>query len=205
MKFLEKYNPVILPTYRYATLPCSEMFQNINFDEILKEIGKFYFHQPEAGLNAVCTLIRDEINREWKLNGYKKRARMKRVSTTQIKTIRRAFFKITSGEEKYIRIPFNVVSILYFIINLLNRIEDENSSIHKYFTLMNKTCISDYLYSKHTKIFRENLVKRKNQLTDEELKCKYDKLNANLTGQYSIMQKKHSDVDWDNGEEYIIK
>lgn len=205
MKYLEKYNPVILSTYRYATMPCGEMFQNVNFDDILREIGKFYFHQPEAGLNAVCTLIRDEINREWKLNGFKKRARMKRVSTTQIKTIRRAFFKITRSDEKYIRIPFNVVSILYFIINLLNRIENGNSSVHRYFTSMDKTCISDYLYSKHTKIFKDNFDKRKNQLTDEELKWKYDILNANLTGQYSIMQKKYSAVDWDNIEEYIIK
>ena len=205
MKFSEKHNPVILPTYRYATLPCSEIFENLNFDDVLRELGKFYFHQPEAGLNTICTLIRDEINCEWRLNGLKNRFKMKRVSTTQIKTIRRAFFKITNGDEKYIRIPFNVVSIIYFIINLLNRIEDENSSIRKHFIAMNKTCISDYLYPDHTKIFKDNFDKRKNQLTDEELKWKYDLLKANLTGQYSIMQKKYSDVDWNNNSEYIIK
>lgn len=205
VKYLERYNPVVLPTYRYATLPCDKIFQNISFDDILREIGKFYFHQPEAGLNAVCALIRDEINREWRLNGFKKRVRLKRVSTTQIKTIRRAFFKITNGNEKYIRIPFNVVSIIYFIINLLNRIEDENSSIGKHFTAMDKTCISDYLYAKHIEIFKENFDKRKHQLTDVDLIEKYDLLHANLVGQYSIMQKKYSDVDWDNNDEYIIK
>lgn len=205
MKYLDKYNPVILSTYRYATLPCNQIFRNINFDDVLREIGKFYFHQPQAGLNAVCTLIRDEINREWRLNGFKKRARMKRVSTTQIKTIRRAFFSITRGNKSYIRIPFNVVSILFFIINLLNKIEDENASVHKYFVVMDQTCISDYLYSTHTKIFKDNFEKRKNQLTDSDLIEKYNLLNANLTGQYSFMQKKYSDVNWDNNSEYIIK
>ena len=34
MKLIKEYNPVILPTYRYATFPCDIFFENINFDTI---------------------------------------------------------------------------------------------------------------------------------------------------------------------------
>ncbi len=202
---MQNYNPIFLPTYRYATFPCDKIITNFNFDDVLREIGKFYFHRPDAGLNAICSLIRDEINREWRLNGLKKKIRLKRVSTTQIKTIRRSFLKIRNNDEKYVRIPFNVVSIFFFIISLLNRIDNENSSANKYINAMNKTCISDYLYFEHVQIFKKHFDKRKNQLTDKDLIEKYDLLNANLTGQYSLMKLKHEEVDWDNNKEYIIQ
>lgn len=205
MNRFENYNPIVLPSYRYATFPCKQIFNNENFDNVLKAIGNFYFHKPEAGLNAICTLIRDEINKEWRLNSLKKRVRLKRVSTTQIKTIRRAFIKISNDEEKYVRIPFDVVSIIFFIISLLNRIENQEDSIQNIFAEMDKTCISDYLYKEHTLLFQKNYMKRRNQITDIELQKKYDLLNANLLGRYSIMRCKYFEVDWDNNSLYIIK
>ena len=205
MKLIKEYNPVILPTYRYATFPCDEIFENINFDNILKEIGKHYFHNSEAGLNTICSLIRDEINIKWRLNGFKTRARLKRVSTNQIKTIRRSFLKATNNEEKIIRIPFDAVSILFFIIKMLNSIEKNNSSVEAHIIAMDNETIGDYLYSEHIEIFNDNIDRRLNQLTDAELIDKYKSLRANLTGQYSIMLKNHSEVNWENDDEYRIK
>ncbi|MBQ6265314.1 MAG: hypothetical protein IJJ61_05545 [Clostridia bacterium] len=205
MKLIKEYNPVILPTYRYATFPCDIFFENINFDNILKEIGKHYFHNPEAGLNTICSLIRDEINIKWRLNGFKTRARMKRVSTNQIKTIRHSFIKATNNKEKFIRIPFDAVSILFFIIKMLNSIEKNNPSVEAHIKAMDNETIGDYSYSKHIEIFNDNIDRRLNQLTDAELIDKYKSLRANLTGQYSIMLKNHSEVNWENDDEYRIK
>ena len=119
---LENYNAVIFPHYRYATFNCNDLYINKNFDDILRIIGKYHFNVTEIGLNAICSKIRDEINKEWKLNSFKKRIRLKKVSTNQIKSIRREFNKIRNKNEKFIRIPFDVVSILFYIMQLFNKV-----------------------------------------------------------------------------------
>ena len=211
MNRFENYNPIILPTYRYATIPCDTMFINENFDNVLKAIGKFYFHKPEAGLNSICTMIRDEINKEWNLNGFKRRVRLKRVSTTQIKTIRRAFIRISNNNTKFVRIPFDVVSILFFIITLLNKIAkldktgEGKACAQAFFKEMNRERISVFLYREHMELFEANYVRRRNQLTDDVLIEKYELLYANLLGQYSIMQQMYSQINWNNDTPYIIK
>ena len=199
MKYLDNYCPVILPTYRYVTISCKESVKNNNFDSVLKEIGTHYFHDAEAGVNGICSLIRDEINREWRLNGSKKHQSLKRVTTTQIKTIRRSFSRINStNEQQFIRIPFDIVPILFFILTLLNGIGSGSPSVNQLFVAMNKVKIGEYLYAEHTKLFEDNYPQRMNQITDPTLQAKYAVLKANLQSPTSIMQQRYSEVNWNN-------
>ncbi len=203
-----QYNVVAFPVYRYATFTCNDRYQNINFDEILQQLGKFYFKQPELGLNAVCSLIRDEINKEWHLNSFKRKIRMKRVSTNQIKTIRRSFLKIHNHNENFIRIPFDVVSILFFIIQLVNRIDDENASIEQIKRELNDVNIGSYLYRYHAQVFEDqydNVRRDKVRQESRVLFEKYERLQARLTSNQSIMKKKYKEVDWNNASDYVIK
>jgi len=58
--------------YKYAKIHCKDSYTNANFDNILDIIGKYYFHRDDLGINGVCALIKDEINKEWHLNGLRK-------------------------------------------------------------------------------------------------------------------------------------
>lgn len=203
MKVFEKYNVVLMPEIRYVTLPCDKLIQNINFDNILKEIGRYYFKKPEASMNRICAMIRDSLNAEWHLN--RRRKRKKRVSATQIKTIRRSFKKITKDGDFFLRIPFDVVPILFYILNLARSIDNENSSIHSIFKEMEKMPIADYLYSYHRDVFSKEFNTRINNITDEVLICRYNKLNGYLTGHLSFMTSNYSDFSSHKLKDYKIQ
>ncbi len=205
MRNFQKINVVVFHTYRYATFNCENIYFNTNFDAILKELGKFYFKRPDLGVNGVCSLIKDEINKEWHLNGLKKKVQLKRVSTNQIKTIRRSFHKLRDKDENFIRIPFNVVPIFFFILSLLKQIDNENSNVNKLIQSMNFNTIGEYIYDYHMQIFKTNYKKRVALLTDPALKNKYLTLEANLIGFHTIMNKYFRDIEWDKKESYIIK
>ncbi len=205
MRKIDSYCFVINPTIRYATFACDEIFLNLNFDDLLRDIGKYYFKKPNVGLNGICSLIKDEINREWHLNKLRKSIRRKKVSTTQIKTIRRSFVKINNSNEKYIRIPFDVVSILFFILTILKRIDDNNFNKEKYVRIMNEKTIGTYLYERHTDIFSREYDNRIMHLSDPLLIEKYKTLSSLLTGYNTFMNHYFDDIDWNNSSEYKIK
>ena len=130
---------------------------------------------------------------------------MKRISTNQIKTIRRSFLKVRN-RQNFIRIPFEVVSILFFILQLLNRIENENDVLKHIKNELNNMSIGDYLYQHHTYVFSQEYKVKMNALRDEPfMLAKYQHLEANLIGGYSIMAKRYDEIDWDNANDYIIK
>lgn len=208
MSRAEKYNFVIFPIYRYATIYCDQSYFNDNFEEILKILGKHYFNEPSLGTDGICSRIKDKINREWHLNGLKKSTHQKRVSTNQIKTIRRTFQKLRDKEQNYIRLPFSVVPILFFILNLLNSIpvaELDNSEKKFINTFANSgKTIKEMLYDFHANIFTKEYNIFYSNLSDEKLKNKFQKLYANLTNRLSIMNCTYRNVNWNDLSQYII-
>lgn len=147
MRALDSYSLILFPVYKYATIPCNGEYYNDFFDDLLKEIGKHCFGRPNASVNEICRLIRDRINCEWHLNRIRKRTKGKSVSATQIKTIRRSFKKISNHEKYIIRIPFDVVSILVYILSLAKSIDTENSIIYTYIRKMNEDTIGNVIYA----------------------------------------------------------
>mgnify|MGYP004669858405 CR=1 FL=1 len=205
MKKLDSYSFTIYPNLRYAEFLCDDKIFNTNFDELLMDIGKYYYKKTDIGVNGICALIRDEINKEWHLNKLRKRIQLKKVSATQIKTIRRSFLKINDSNQNYIRIPFDVVSILFYIIKILYSIENENFDKSKYINAMNKTTISQYLYKEHTQIFNEQYLNKINCLSDRALIEKYNRLYSMLTGFDSFLSHSFKDIDWNKSNQYVIK
>lgn len=199
------YNIVLFPRYLYANCPCSDQYNNTNFDAILREIGYHYFHRPDLGVNGVCSLIKDEINNEWHLNGLKKSIRLKRVTTNQVKSIRRSFNSVKDKNLLYVRLPFNIVSIIYFIMSLVSQIQDDSSIARHCIQEMNRTNIGEYLYAYHISAFEEKYVKINGHLSDQELCAKYDELHARLTGFNTIMTNTFKDIPWNSLNAYIIK
>lgn len=204
----EEYNFVIYPTYRYVTLNCNQVYFNTDFEKILKILGKYYFNEPSLGTDGICSRIKDRINCEWHLNGFKMSIQQKRVSTNQIKTIRRSFRKLRDIGQNYIRIPFSVVPILFFILNLLHCIpvtdlDHEEKQFMNSLIKGGKT-ISEQLYDYYVSTFLKEYDIICSKLTDEELINKYKKLYANLTNRLSIMNCTYCDIDWDELPKYII-
>ena len=131
---------VLFPIRRYATLECPKIIANNNFDDILRKIGKFYYNLPDdISLNRICSIIKDEINKKWHLNRLRKRAQFKNVTTNQIKSIRFSYTKLMGGPN-YIRIPFNVVPILFFILYIYKK---------TYLNNYEEDCIGNYFYKEH--------------------------------------------------------
>lgn len=205
MEKLDTYSFTIYPNLRYAEFLCKDKIFNTNFDELLMDIGKYYYKKTDIGVNRICALIRDEINKEWHLNKLRKRIQLKKVSATQIKTIRRSFLKINDSNQNYIRIPFDVVSILFYIIKILYSIDNENFDKNKYINAMNKTKISQYLYKEHTRIFKEQYLNKINCLSDRALIEKYNRLYSMLTGFDSFLSHPFKDIDWNKSNQYVIK
>lgn len=204
MRALDSYSLILFPVYKYATIPCNGEYYNDFFDDLLKEIGKHCFGRPNASVNEICRLIRDRINCEWHLNRIRKRTKGKSVSATQIKTIRRSFKKISNHEKYIIRIPFDVVSILVYILSLAKSIDTENSIIYTYIRKMNEDTIGNVIYAYHTLAFREEYNNRITHLTDTGLKDKYKKLKANLSGYDTIMNREFDSINWNNIDQYRL-
>ena len=204
---MEKYNLVIYPTYRYVTLNCNQDYFNSEFDKILRILGKYYFNKPSLGTDGICSLIKDKINQEWHLNSLKKSIQQKRVSTNQVKTIRRAFRRINDENQHFIRIPFSVVPIMFFTLNLLHSIpisELNNSEKQFMNILINGNDIKKCLYDFHTSIFLKKYSIIMSSITDDELKDKYQRLYANLTDKSSVINNRYSEIKWSELTQYII-
>ena len=201
MSNTREYNFVLSPLRKYATFPCNEAFVNKNFDGILLDLGKYYFHRPDAKENQICSLIKDELNKEWHLNRI--RNYKKRVSTAQIKSIRRSFNRLVSNTT-HVRIPFDVVPILFYILSLYKSIDSDNATIQTRINAMNVVKIGDYLYSDHTIIFNSVYPTRKPQITETELIEKYKRLDANLNHDDSIMRITYNDIKWNSIDTYRL-
>lgn len=208
MGMIEEYNLVIYPSYRYVTLNCEQNYFNMEFDKILSIIGRHYFNKPSLGADGICSLIKDKINQEWHLNSLKKSIQQKRVSSNQVKTIRRAFRRIKDRNQYFIRIPFSVVPILFFILNLLHSIpvselnDDEKKFIN---FLSNGNEIRKCLYDYHTGIFLNKYSTIMLSIADEELRDKYQRLYANLTYTSSVVNKTFGEINWAELAQYIIR
>lgn len=201
----QKYGIVTFPKQCYVKCPCGGQYENVNFDDILREIGRYYFHQPEVGLDGICALIRDEINKEWHLNGLRKSIQLKRVTASQIKSIRRSFCEITDTEKYFVRVPFDVVSIFYFILTLLSRIDNEYSEANEYIRVMNQISIVEYLYKYHLEAFNNIIADKIENLPLGVLREKHQKVKANLTDYYTFMRSNFRNIPWDDLDAYIIK
>lgn len=206
MEILHEYHVDAFHRNRYATFPCeySELFINDNFDKLLRLLGRAYFNRPDLGVNGVCSLVKDEINKEWHLNGMRKKFQLKRVTTNQIKSIRRTFRKINDASSYFIRIPFNVASILFFILMMLARISNEYNECAALKRTLDCETIGAYLYRNHIEIFEKKSLARINALTNEELKQKYRTLDAHLCGYNAITKKHFSDLKWEDST-FVIK
>lgn len=205
MKKQHEYNVVVFPHYRYATLDCSEQYTNVHFDECLALIAKYYFKDMSAGPNHTCTLIRDEINSEWHLNGFRASIRRKRVSTNQIKTIRRSFNKLKNKEENFVRLPFDVVPIFFFIMSLLAQISEESGVAKEFISRMNVDNVRNYIYPYQSEVFRQQYETYMNNLTDPVLRAKFMQLHANLFGPDTFMIHRFSEIVWNDIEQYRIR
>lgn len=205
MNGIEEYSFVMLPIYRYVTIPCDEKYQNKNFDELLLLIGRYYFKNPSLGINRVCALIKDEINAEWHLNRLRKSIQRKKITTMQVKSVRRSFSRIHDAGQQFIRIPFNIVPIFFYILSLLSQISEENLAAYEFASRMNTCIIGDYLYNYHTKEFVKKYPIYSKRISDKSLVGKYLKLNSNLTGPQSFMQHYFKDIQWNKLDSYIIK
>jgi len=201
MEITNAYSVVPFSLYKYATIPCSEAFININFDNILLTLCKYCFNEPNATPTRVCALIRDRINSEWHLN--RKRKSKKKVSATQIKSIRRSFNRLISND-LFVRIPFDVVPIFSFILSLLKSIDNENADIQKYINGMNRLEVGQYLYKEHTDIYNRQKLNRVAHITDPGLLQKYERLDANLNEYHSIMKKHYNEIDWHKLDQYRL-
>lgn len=203
MSYFESYNLVLFSQNRYVKLPCKKPFTNDNFDVILQEIGKLHYKNPDASVNRVCALLRDEINNAWHLN--RLRNSKKKVSSNQIKSIRRSFNCLGNSAENFIRIPFDVASIIFFILNIVKSIDTPASIIHQYIEAMNQSSISDVLYYNHTKIFYSEYNTRIAHISDDAmLTQKYQRLHANLDGPYTFMSHTFSDLSKHNSADYRL-
>ena len=201
METTNAYSIIPFSLYKYATIPCSKAFVNVNFDNILLTLGKYCFNEPNATLDRVCALIRDRINSEWHLN--RKRKSKKKVSATQIKSIRRSFNRLIS-KDYFVRIPFDVVPILFFILSLLKSIDNENADIQKHINNMNQLEVGQYLYKEHTEIYNRERLNRIAHITDPSLLQKYERLDANLNEYLSIMRKHYNEINWYNLDQYRL-
>lgn len=204
MEMFQEYHLDVFHRNRYATFPCDNIkpYINENFDDLLLLLGKYYFERPDLGVNGVCSLIKDEINKEWNLNGLRKKYQLIRVTTSQVKSIRRSFSKINDRSQKFVRIPFNVTSIFFFILMLLARIDKHYSTT--FIDILNRETLGDYLYKYHIDVFEDMYLPRVNALTDEELRQKYRTLYADLSAYNAFMRKHFSDLRWVDTT-YIIK
>ena len=195
------YNIVPVSINKYATLPCQEAFQNTNFDDILVVLGENYYGMPNASINQICALIKDQINQEWHLN--RKRNHDKKISTKQIKSIRRSFNRIVSNNN-YVRIPFDVVSIFFFILSLLKSIETPSDDVKKYINNLNRIEVGEYLYKEHRQSFKNEYEHRIRHLRDNSLREKYETLHSMLVSTYTIMTKKFNEIEWHKIDEYKL-
>lgn len=209
MKTLQNYNVIIYPTYRYVTIDCDVVYFNDNFDTILKIIGNHYWDEYNIGTDKICALIKDKINHDWKLNGFKRSVQRKRVSTNQIKAIRRSFQRINNHNRKFIRIPFHSVPIIFYILNMLHIIPigelsaDEKSYVN---TLADSLqTLGELIFPFHTALFDKNYNNFLFHIEDLELIALYGKLYANLHDPSSVMRCRYDLVDWNMLNQYIIK
>ena len=182
-------NVVLFPIRRYATLECPKIIANNNFDDILRKIGKFYYNLPDdISLNRICSIIKDEINKKWHLNRLRKRAQFKNVTTNQIKSIRFSYTKLMGGPN-YIRIPFNVVPILFFILYIYKK---------TYLNNYEEDCIGNYFYKEHRHTAIIKLPPMIAIVGDPVLALKYNTLLNDLNGNNSLLDMYLSDLAWDD-------
>lgn len=182
-------NAVLFPIRRYATLECPKIIANNNFDDILRKIGKFYYNLPDdISLNRICSIIKDEINKKWHLNRLRKRAQFKNVTTNQIKSIRFSYTKLMGGPN-YIRIPFNVVPILFFILYIYKK---------TYLNNYEEDCIGNYFYKEHRHTAIIKLPPMIAIVGDPVLALKYNTLLNDLNGNNSLLDMYLSDLAWDD-------
>lgn len=200
-----EYNLAVYSIYKYVKLTCKDRYFNENFDKLLLIIGKCYFNKPDKGVNGVCSLIRDEINKEWHLNGLRKSKQLKKVTTKQIKTIRRSFRAIGNKNENYICVPFNVISIFFFILHLFKLIDDEILEKKEYMRSMKDDTIKEFLYKYHSKIFKKEYDNIIFHLTEEKLIKNYNELYANLEEYESFFNDTYSNIDWNKLSKYAIR
>lgn len=207
MKMLQKYNVIVYPANRYVTLDCDDVYFNDNFDMMLKIISNHYWDEEYIGTDKICSLIKDKINHEWHLNGFKKSVQKKRISTNQIKAIRRSFQRVCNRRH-FIRIPFHSVPIIFFILNMLNNIPVDELSVdeRKFLNDMDNetTTVGDFLFEFHTALFDQNYRSIVYHLNDFELIDLYNTLNANLHHPTSVMNCSYSQVDWEKLDQYVI-
>lgn len=187
--------------YKYATFNCEKAFSNDSFDALLIEIGKYCFDEKTGNYHSICRLIQASINKDWHLN--KLRRRSKKVSIRQIKTIRHSFKKV-GKDEQYIRIPFDVIPIFFYILSLAKSIDSENSNVHSIINKLNEKAIGNGIYKKHIEIFEFGFYNRVENLNDQNLKEKYKILYSQLLGSDAFMRKKFNQINWNDSEQYKI-
>lgn len=207
MRMLHNYNVIVYPANRYVTLGCDDVYFNANFDIMLKIISNHYWDEENIGTDKICSLIRDKINREWHLNGFKKSVQKKRISTNQIKAIRRSFQRVCNRTH-FIRIPFHSVPIIFFILNMLNNIPVDELSMEEreFLNAMNNdtSTVGVFLFEFHTALFDKNYRNIVYNLHDFELIDLYNTLHANLHNPTSVMNCSYSQVNWEELEQYVI-
>lgn len=185
---------VIFPTYQYAKLNCDEYIVNINFDMILREIGTYYYKlNSEASLNKICSLIKDTINTTWHLNRVRKRLQLKNVTTNQIKAIRHSFYRKKS-DTHFVRIPFNVISIIFFILYMYNSIDSPNQK--NTINYMKNDSIGTYLYNEFINVALLELPPKIAITTNTVLNDKLKKLLIDIKQINSLLNKRFNDITW---------
>ena len=190
--------------YVYANIPTRLNIENINFDKLLSCIGKYYYHEDNMSINRICARISEDLNREWRLNKFRKRK--KRVSVQQIKSIRHSFIKMGQKDKYVVRIPFNVVSIFFYIMSLYFQIaQTQDGSISdEIMGLLHKQSVGNIFYRNHCDAFNSVYINRRHFLNDRTLVDKYELLYAELTRPDSFFCKQYSKIKWENCKKYII-
>lgn len=209
MNFLQNYSMVIYPAYSYVTIDCNVEYFNDNFDKMLKVIGKHYWADDSIGTDKICSLIKDKINHDWKLNGFKKSVQKKRVSTNQVKAIRRSFQRICNHKKKIIRIPFHSVSIIFFILDMLHRIPigELSADERRYVDALANSfqTVGETFFQFHTALFNNDYKNFLFHIDDLELIDLYNTLYANLNDRSSVMRCRYDLIAWNRLNQYIIK
>jgi len=118
--------------------------------------------------------------------------------------MRRSFREIKNKEQYYVRLPFDAVPILFFILYLFNCV-DENCDKKRYIIrCMGNNPIIEFMYIFHSSAFLNDYKKVTKDL-EKNLLDKYKKLHSNLTETDSIMNCNYNEIDWGKLNDYAIK
>ncbi len=191
--------------YKYLYIYCDNCFTNSEFARVLKLIGAYGLEErfevsDNASFNQICSALSKQINHDLRLNGFRKRIKQSRVSKNQIKAILCSFINPTNGKS-FVKIPFNVVPIFFYIICLLRTIVDAHH-LNDYRDEFKLKTINEFFYTAHYKLFVKKMGEFAN-VTDPVYQERLDRLNQNLTGEHTFMNCKYKAIEWHHNHHYI--